>query len=154
VLAGAEFQRGLWQLWEAVYQATLSLWPPMLLGVAVYPWVRWLQRREPPAPAALALHALAALLFGASWQAGEFSTAWLLYGVEHARGGVGQTLLWRAIWGLLVYAGGGHRVHRDAADTPRPRGGAVGRRRPSPRWRAPSSPRSPASSIRTSSSTR
>jgi len=104
VLAGAEFQRGLWQLWEAVYQATLSLWPPMLLGVAVYPWVRWLQRRDPPATAALALHALAALLFGALWQAGEFATAWLLYGVEHARAVWAQTLLWRAIWGLLVYA--------------------------------------------------
>ena len=35
VLAGAEFQRGLWMLWQAVYQATLALWPPMLLGVAV-----------------------------------------------------------------------------------------------------------------------
>ena len=33
VLAGAEFQRGLWQLWQAVYQATLALWPPMLLGL-------------------------------------------------------------------------------------------------------------------------
>ena len=32
VLAGTEFQRGLWQLWEAVYQATLTLWPPMVLG--------------------------------------------------------------------------------------------------------------------------
>jgi len=36
VLAGAEFQRGLWQVWQAVYQATLALWPPMLLGVAVF----------------------------------------------------------------------------------------------------------------------
>ena len=43
VLAGAEFQRGLWQLWQAVYQATLSLWPPMLLGVGVFPWVRRVQ---------------------------------------------------------------------------------------------------------------
>jgi signal transduction histidine kinase len=104
VLAGAEFQRGLWQLWEAVYQATLSLWPPMVLGMVVYPWVRRLQRLEPPPATALALHALGALLFGALWQMGEFATAWVLYGVEHARAVWAQTVLWRAIWGLLVYA--------------------------------------------------
>ncbi|HEX7639815.1 MAG TPA: hypothetical protein VF457_15570, partial [Burkholderiaceae bacterium] len=46
VLAGAEFERGLWEVWEAVYQATLTLWAPMLLGTAVLPWVRALQRRE------------------------------------------------------------------------------------------------------------
>jgi hypothetical protein len=104
VLAGAEFQRGLWQLWVAVYQATLSLWPPMVLGVFVYPWVRRLQRLEPPPATALALHALAALLFGALWQVGEFATAWMLYGVDHARAVWAQTILWRAIWGVLVYA--------------------------------------------------
>jgi signal transduction histidine kinase len=104
VLAGAEFQRGLWQLWEAVYQATLSLWPPMVLGIAVYPWVRTLQRSELPPAGTVALHAFAALLFGALWQAGEFTTAWLLYGVEHARAVWAATLLWRTLWGLLVYA--------------------------------------------------
>src|ERR1700740_3413640 len=77
VLAGAEFQRGLWQFWEAVYQATLSLWPPMLLGAAVYPWVRSLQRRQLRPAAAIALHALAALLFGGLWQLCEFTASWL-----------------------------------------------------------------------------
>jgi signal transduction histidine kinase len=104
VLAGAEFQRGLWQLWAAVYQATLSLWPPMLLGVAVYPWVRVLRQRERSAAATLAAHLLAALAFGALWQAAEFTTAWLLFGIEHAQAVLAQTLLWRALWGLLVYA--------------------------------------------------
>jgi len=104
VLAGAEFQRGLWQLWEAVYQATLSLWPPMALGIFVYPWVRRLQHLEASPATALALHALGALLFGALWQMGEFATAWILYGVEHARAVWAQTVLWRAIWGVLVYA--------------------------------------------------
>lgn len=104
VLAGAEFQRGLWQLWEAVYQATLSLWPPMLLGIGVYPWVRMLQRQEFGPAAALALHAVAALLFGALWQVCEFSTAWALFGAAHASAVLTQTLLWRAIWGVFVYA--------------------------------------------------
>src|ERR1043166_6701479 len=72
VLAGAEFQRGLWQLWEAVHQATLSLWPPMVLGAAIYPWVRELQRREPGLGSELALHALAALAFGLAWLGCEY----------------------------------------------------------------------------------
>jgi LytS/YehU family sensor histidine kinase len=76
----------------------------MVLGIAVFPWVRALQGRELPPAGALALHALAALLFGALWQAGEFTTAWLLYGVDHARAVWAQTLLWRTLWGLLVYA--------------------------------------------------
>src|SRR2546423_7162520 len=70
VLAGAEFQRGLWQLWEAVYQATLSLWPPMLLGIAVYPWLRLLQRQELPPAGALGLHMQSAAAFGHAGGAG------------------------------------------------------------------------------------
>ena len=104
VLAGTEFQRGLWQLWEAVYQASFSLWAPMLLGAAVYPWVRALQRRALSAGASLALHGLAALLFGALWQAGEFVLALRLYGAPHAVATLGQTILWRAIWGVVVYS--------------------------------------------------
>ncbi len=104
VLAGAEFQSGLWHVWEAVYQATLSLWPPMVLGLVVYPWVRRLQRLEPSPATALALHALGALLFGALWQVAEFTAAWMLYGAEHARAVWVQTVLWRAIWGVVVYA--------------------------------------------------
>jgi hypothetical protein len=104
VLGGAEFQRGLWQIWEAVYQATLSLWAPMLLGAFVNPWVRVLQRRPLSAAAALGLHALAALVFGALWQAGDLALSWYLYGASHARATLTQTIVWRAIWGVVVYA--------------------------------------------------
>ena len=104
VLAGTEFQRGLWQLWEAVYQASFSLWAPMLLGAAVYPWVRALQRWQLAPGAALVLHGVAALLFGALWQAGEFVLALRLYGAPHAVATLAQTILWRAIWGVVVYA--------------------------------------------------
>src|SRR3982751_6124179 len=74
VLAGAEFQRGLWQVWEAVYQATLTLWPPMLIGLAVYPWVRRLQGRERSLAAEVGLHLGAAIAFGLAWQACEYMT--------------------------------------------------------------------------------
>ncbi|MBV8603432.1 MAG: histidine kinase [Pelomonas sp.] len=102
VLAGTEVQRGLWEWREAVYQASLSLWPAMLLGALALPWVRRLQGRS--AGAAVALHMLAALAFGALWQGLEFAASWGLFGVDHARAMLGQTLLWRAIWGVVVYA--------------------------------------------------
>lgn len=104
VLGGAEFQRGPWQVWEAVYQATWSLWPPMLLGIAVNPWVRSLQRGEYGNAALLILHVSGALLFGAAWQACEFAAAWALFGLDHASAVLMQTLLSRAISGLFVYA--------------------------------------------------
>lgn len=106
VLAGTELQPGLWQLWEAVYQASLSLWAPMALGPAVYPWVRWLQRRTPDTGLGrlLLAHALAALLFAAFWQAGDFAVAWALFGPDHAWAVLRQTVLWRAIWGVFAYA--------------------------------------------------
>jgi len=104
VLAGAEFQRGLWQLWVAVYQASLTLWPPMLLGFAVLPWVRSLQKQEFAASVLVGVHVAAALLFGAAWQALEFGSAWAMFGIDHASAVLTQTLLWRAIWGVVVYA--------------------------------------------------
>lgn len=104
VLAGAEFQRGWWQLWEAVYQASWSLWPPMLLGVGVYAWVRRLQRGELDGSSTLLLHGVAALLFGVLWQVCEFTAAWALFGVNHASAVLMQTLLSRAISGMFVYA--------------------------------------------------
>jgi signal transduction histidine kinase len=102
VLAGTEVQRGLWQWREALYQATLSLWPAFLLGAATIPWLAWLQGRS--FGVALGLHLLAGLLFGLFWQALEFGAAWGLFGRDHALAMLAQTLLWRAIWGMVVYA--------------------------------------------------
>jgi hypothetical protein len=104
VLAGAEFQRGLWQLWQAVYQATLALWPPMLLGVAVFPWVRRIQSGGAGMAAAVALHAGGALAFGIAWQACDYVVSALLYGRTYANVMLVQTVLWRAIWGVIAYA--------------------------------------------------
>jgi len=104
VLAGAELQRGLWQLWQAVYQATLALWPPMLLGVAVFPWVRRLQARQGRALREVAGHAAGALLFGAAWQACDYGVSAALYGPVYANVNLEQTVLWRAIWGVIAYA--------------------------------------------------
>jgi len=101
VLAGTEVQRGLWQWREAVYQATLSLWPAFVLGALALRFVRGLQPR--PFAFALPLHVLAGALFGLLWQGLEFGAAWGLFGIEHAKAVLGQTLLWRGIWGFVVY---------------------------------------------------
>ena len=104
VLAGAEFQRGLWQLWQAVYQATLALWPPMLLGIAVFPWVLRMQGSQGAAAREIALHVVGALAFGAAWQACDFAASSMLYGRGYAIVNFEQTVLWRAIWGVIAYA--------------------------------------------------
>jgi hypothetical protein len=104
VLAGAEFQRGLWQLWQAVYQATLSLWPPMVLGVGVFPWVRRMQSRQAGNLLEVLGHGLGALVFGAAWQACDYAVSAFLYGSTYAHVTLVQTVLWRAIWGVIAYA--------------------------------------------------
>lgn len=104
-MAGAELQRGLWQVWEAIYQATLSLSPPMLLGTLVWPWVQGLDRLGERGGSAtqLLLHGLGALIFAAAWQLLEFTLAWILFGAMHAQATFQQTVLWRGIWGVFVY---------------------------------------------------
>jgi signal transduction histidine kinase len=102
VLAGSEFERGLDPFWLAVYQATQTLWAPMLLGVAVWPLARRLHRARELA--ALAGHALAALTFAALWQAGEFAVNAGFFGAAHASAVLMAGLLWRSVWGVVVYA--------------------------------------------------
>lgn len=104
VLAGSEFDRGLDPFWLAVYQATTMLWAPMLLGLAVWPVARRLHAADIGlAPVALA-HTLAALAFAALWQAGEFAVNTALFGSDHAGAVLLAGLLWRSVWGLVVYA--------------------------------------------------
>jgi hypothetical protein len=102
-MAGAEWQRGGWRLWEAAYEATWNLWAPMLLGTLAYPWVRHLQHRRRPAAVRALLHAAAALLLGAAWQALELGLSWGLFGRDHALALLEQHVLWRAVWGVFAY---------------------------------------------------
>ena len=102
-VAGTDWQHGSLHVWDAMYEATWNLGPPMLLGALVLPWTRWLQRSSPPWPARVALHASAALLFAALWHALDFGLAWWFFGPEHANATLQQQLLWRNSWALLVY---------------------------------------------------
>ncbi len=104
VLAGSEFDRGLDPFWLAVYQATTMLWAPMLLGVAVWPVARRLHASDAQPAATAMAHGLAAVAFAALWQAGEFAVNALLFGGDHAGAVLMAGLLWRSVWGLVVYA--------------------------------------------------
>lgn len=104
VLAGSEFDRGLDPFWLAVYQATTMLWAPMLLGVFVWPLARRLHARDAGARSTGLAHVLAAFAFAACWQAGEFAVNAALFGAGHAGAVLVAGLLWRTVWGLVVYA--------------------------------------------------
>src|SRR5574343_266624 len=104
VLAGSEFDRGLDPFWLAVYQATTMLWAPMLLGVAVWPVARRLHASDAGLAAMALAHGLAAFGFTALWQAGEFAVNAALFGTDHAGAVLVAGLLWRSVWGLVLYA--------------------------------------------------
>ncbi|MBT9495453.1 MAG: histidine kinase [Paucibacter sp.] len=103
VLAGTDYKKGAWEVWSAIYEASMTLWAPMLLGVAVFPWVRWLQKSHYAVTALFGLHTLAALLFSALWLAADFVLASLLFGPDHAHATLMQAALWRIVTGVFVY---------------------------------------------------
>jgi hypothetical protein len=102
-IAGTEWLRGSWRVWEAAYEATWNLVPPMLLGILVLPWVRWLQRQAWAAPARLLAHAAAAFAFAVLWQLLDFALAAGFFGREHAAATFEQRVLWRTAWAVFVY---------------------------------------------------
>jgi Histidine kinase len=104
-VAGTDWQRGTRTFLEGLYEASWSLGPGLLLGPLAYPWTRWLQQRHALLLARLAWHALGALVFVVLWQGLDFFIAWLFFGLPHAQATLEQGLVWRAVWGLVLYAG-------------------------------------------------
>lgn len=102
-MAGTDWQRGGWRLWEGVYEATLNLFAPMAAGLLALPWVRWLQSRRRTPVLQLGLHSLGVVSFIALWLVLETTLAWALFGSDHARALLEQRVLWRAVWGVFVY---------------------------------------------------
>jgi hypothetical protein len=102
-IAGRDADRGSWQVWERSTEATWNLAPPMLLGTLALPWVRWLQKKERPAPARLGLHALGALAFASLWHLLEFTLSSWFFGKDHAVATLQQRMLWRSAWAVFVY---------------------------------------------------
>lgn len=102
-MAGMEWLRGSWRAWEAFYEASWNLLPPILIGTAVLPWVEWLLRRGWPTPRRLLAHTGAALLFAATWHAVDTLLAYALFGADHAGATLAQHLLWRSAWAVFIY---------------------------------------------------
>jgi signal transduction histidine kinase len=102
-VAGTEWLRGSLRLWDAMYEATWNLAPPMLLGLLALPWLRLLQRRFPLGWPKLLAHTLAAIVFAMLWQAIDFALALWLFGSDHARATLEQRVLWLTIWAVVVY---------------------------------------------------
>jgi signal transduction histidine kinase len=102
-IAGTGAERGSWQAWEAIYEATWNLVPPMLLGTLALPWVRGLQRRERSVPARLGAHALGAFAFASLWHLVDFALSSWFFGRDHAAATFEQRVLWRTAWAVFVY---------------------------------------------------
>ncbi|HUP08396.1 MAG TPA: histidine kinase [Caldimonas sp.] len=104
-MAATEWQRGGWRLIDGLYEASWNLLPPMLLGAAALPWVRWLHRRQGSAGAwiAPALHLAAIAVFVALWEFVDFAAARAFFGLDHAVATFHQRVLWRAVWGVFIY---------------------------------------------------
>jgi len=103
VMAGTEWQRGGWHLWKGLYLATWNLGPPIVLGCAGLPWVRWLQRTPRSPGRTLALHVLGAAVFVGLWQAVDYAASVAFYGTDHANATLQRMVLWNAMWGVFVY---------------------------------------------------
>jgi hypothetical protein len=73
----------------------------------------------------------------ALWQACDYAVFALLFGATYANVMLVQTVLWRAIWGVVAYAAIATGLHRLAAGARAP-ARRWPPRRPNRRWRAPS----------------
>jgi signal transduction histidine kinase len=103
-VASTDWQRGSRTLLDGLYEATWNLGPALLLGPAVWPWVRGLATRGWPWRARFVAHAVAAVLFVLCWQALQALLASALFGVPHALAELQQSLVWRSVWGVVLYA--------------------------------------------------
>ncbi len=103
-VAVTDWQRGSFSLLAAAHQATWMLWPALLLGLAVLPWVRAVRAGNHNLASRALLHGLGALAFGGLWQLAAYAAARALYGPEHAAATAEQQLVWLAVLGVLVYA--------------------------------------------------
>ena len=102
-VAGTDWVRGSWRLWESAYEASWNLGPPILLGTLALPWVRWLQRRERTPAARLGAHIFGALAFAVLWQLLDFALSSWFYGRDHAVATFEQRLVWRSAWAVFIY---------------------------------------------------
>jgi Histidine kinase len=96
--------KGDLQIVPALIDAAWSLGTAPLLLALVWPLTGWLDRRHSTPLFAVAVHTAAAVLFAITWHAITFAIATYLYSPDDARRIAQSWFLWRAMWGLMMYA--------------------------------------------------
>jgi signal transduction histidine kinase len=96
-----DLSKGQWRPWLAFYNATLTLWPAVILGGL--PWVcNWF------AGSGLGWWARQiglGLVFSLCWLGLNTLASYLLNGPEFCMTNLRETFLWQSLWGYIVYAG-------------------------------------------------
>ncbi len=99
----SDVEQGQWRPAAAAFKASWTLWAAVVLGGVVIPVTQALYQK--PFLAKYSWHLLAALLFAVCWQIVSYAAGRLLYGYEYANATLEQTILWRLLWGYVVYGG-------------------------------------------------
>jgi signal transduction histidine kinase len=102
-VAGVDWQRGDVGLLGAAYDASWNLGPPMLLGVAAWPWVNWLRTRSARTSPRAGWHLLGMAAFALAWHSIDWALAGSFFGADHALATLQQNLLWRSAWAVFLY---------------------------------------------------
>ncbi len=96
--------KGEVQIVAALVDAAWSLGTAPLLLALVWPLTGWLDKRRSRPLFAVATHTLGAVLFAITWHAITFAIATFVYSADDARRIAQSWFLWRAMWGLMMYA--------------------------------------------------
>ncbi|MBH9579245.1 sensor histidine kinase [Inhella proteolytica] len=89
---------------DAVVGSLLSFGPAVPLLLLCWPLTGWVGRRVRSAPAAMALHLLAALGFVLIWHGSSYLLYLAGYGEQVAERARAAWFLWQSLWGLMIYA--------------------------------------------------
>jgi signal transduction histidine kinase len=96
-----DLTKGNWRPWQAFYNASITLWPAMLLGTL--PWFyNWFKLNG---ATSLLRHCLLAIVFSLGWLALNTATGYVAYGFEYCEATFRETFLWQTLWGFIVFAG-------------------------------------------------
>jgi len=100
---------------NAVFEGELQILPALLdaawsLGIAplllalVWPLTGWLDDRRSTPLFAVVVHTVGAVMFAIMWHALTFAIATIVYSLDDARRSAQNWYMWRAMWGLMMYA--------------------------------------------------
>jgi hypothetical protein len=96
--------KGELQIVPALIDAAWSLGIAPLLLTLVWPLTGWLDNRRSAPLFAVVVHTAGAVMFAIAWHAITFAIATFVYSLDDARRMAQNWFIWRAMWGLMMYA--------------------------------------------------